>query len=859
MKTAQNFFDIGTELLLAGKYQEAINNYKKSIEIDPNFYLAYFNWGGYLQALAQSKKGEEAELLYKKAIEKNEQVIRIKPNYCEAFYRIGIILTEIANTKELKEATYIYKEAIKKYEKGYQLESTDNPDIYERWGYALFKLADNTEGNSSEKLYIEAIKKFKKSTQLKSDHYGAYLNWAAALSRIAHMKNKDETEKWLLKSETTYEICFKINPNEYEAFYNSAINLYELALVKKGEESERLYKKALKNLEKVIKIVPNHYGAFYREGAILFNLGRKIERITEKEAGLYEKAIVKFKKVLEINPNYYPALIFLGKSLFNLASIKKNEISLILYEEAIEKEKEAIKFNWEQTDAYEILYLSFYALKRYPDAIENLNIYLYLSINSNKKINNISYINNILLENNQPLNIITFLDNTGISINSYLDNYIPITTEVKLRENTHSFPLYLFYEELFFDTVLKNSFQDAFETIKDFLYLLEYYIHSRQIDESLLAVIYFYLGGIVKSYKMYDEVLDCNNNYSMSARDLYYYARCTEFISLEKNTIIKNCINDCPTHSYEDIYYLAHLHWLNDDREKAIELFNQSQTFKYSKLIVEYLNNNHFNNKNNNNTKLQTDFGKFKDSITDYFHLNECNMIINHADEKIPLEEIWRYFTIDKEELYLKKRKFEMKFVEEQLAKNLAIGFKNRKTFKGSGYDNDLYLKELEIFDFLKEQSRQLRSSINKNKYNIKDFENSIANRIELYEADKRPMFYQDIIIYFYHSKDIDLKQFFRLSAYFMYILRKNKEQDINKFLFGLVSSFSKAGKILSIILQAYNLSRDIEKDYRKTDETISYKSFKENLWKYVSYLKETKSEKYFMLNFGIKTAENTL
>jgi tetratricopeptide (TPR) repeat protein len=79
------------------KYDEAIEKYKKAIEIDPNYVLVWYNWG---IALSDLKKYDEAIKIYKKAIE-------IDPNYVDAYNVWGIALSDLKK----------YDEAIEKYEK----------------------------------------------------------------------------------------------------------------------------------------------------------------------------------------------------------------------------------------------------------------------------------------------------------------------------------------------------------------------------------------------------------------------------------------------------------------------------------------------------------------------------------------------------------------------------------------------------------------------------------------------------------------------------------------------------------------------------------------------------------------------
>ena len=61
--------DVGTVLCTAGRYDEAIEQLRKTLEMDPDFYYAHWNLG---QALELKGRTEEAMAEYKKASELND-------------------------------------------------------------------------------------------------------------------------------------------------------------------------------------------------------------------------------------------------------------------------------------------------------------------------------------------------------------------------------------------------------------------------------------------------------------------------------------------------------------------------------------------------------------------------------------------------------------------------------------------------------------------------------------------------------------------------------------------------------------------------------------------------------------------
>lgn len=78
-RSAQNWLLLGNILQDQGKLDEAIFMYNKAIEVDQNYYKAYYNLGNiYLQDGRPNM-----------AIEQYKKVIKLKPEYAYAHYNLG--------------------------------------------------------------------------------------------------------------------------------------------------------------------------------------------------------------------------------------------------------------------------------------------------------------------------------------------------------------------------------------------------------------------------------------------------------------------------------------------------------------------------------------------------------------------------------------------------------------------------------------------------------------------------------------------------------------------------------------------------------------------------------------------------
>jgi tetratricopeptide (TPR) repeat protein len=193
------------------QYDVAIENYKKSIIIQPNYAEAYYNMGN---AFKQKGNLDEAIASYKK-------VINLKPNYADAYYNMGNALKQKG---ELDPAIVSYKNAINL--------KPDHADAYNNLGTALQSKGDSEGAIGSYKKAIiikpnyaeaffnmgtvlqetgdlaAAIKSYKQDIEFRPDHAEAYCNMGAALQDTGDLGAAIES----------YEQAINIRPGYGEAY-----------------------------------------------------------------------------------------------------------------------------------------------------------------------------------------------------------------------------------------------------------------------------------------------------------------------------------------------------------------------------------------------------------------------------------------------------------------------------------------------------------------------------------------------------------------------------------------------------------------------------------------------------------------
>jgi len=143
--TAESLNDLGTAIGQEGKFEEAINYYKKAIELQPNYYLAYLNWGISLNQIGQ----------FNEAIEHLQKALQLKPDSGEAYGNIGKALIELNKISE----------GIAYYEKAVKLQP-NSATAHFNLGTAL----------TQQDKFEEAIAELQKAVELQPDLGEAYSN-----------------------------------------------------------------------------------------------------------------------------------------------------------------------------------------------------------------------------------------------------------------------------------------------------------------------------------------------------------------------------------------------------------------------------------------------------------------------------------------------------------------------------------------------------------------------------------------------------------------------------------------------------------------------------------------------------------
>ncbi|HTY23509.1 MAG TPA: tetratricopeptide repeat protein [Desulfomonilaceae bacterium] len=285
-RTSGVLLNLGVALAASGNLPEAMNQYKKAIEIYPYGATIYLNLGAALEA---SNKLSEAIQEYAKAV-------AVEPNHVQAYNTLAAALKRSGDLENAVEAYRVvvgidplsaaaYKnlgmaleesdrcsEAVKHYRKALELEPR-SAEAHLDLGRAL-RESDNVQ---------EAITVLRKAVEIDPASEAARTQLGFALQESGY----------LAEAVQEYKKAVEIDPNSMIAYNNMG-----MALKKLGNLTE-----AVAAFRKAVQIHPNLAIAHYNLGSTLEQLGR------------LGPAIDHYRNAIEINPDIASAHHSLGLAL----------------------------------------------------------------------------------------------------------------------------------------------------------------------------------------------------------------------------------------------------------------------------------------------------------------------------------------------------------------------------------------------------------------------------------------------------------------------------------------------------------------------------------------------------------------
>lgn len=204
-------------------YEEALDTYKKAIELDPNNAIVYHNMANVLRDL---KHPQEALAAYERAIE-------LDLTFASAYVGKGVSLEDLGR----------YEEALAAYEKAIELDP-NNALAYTGKANMLKALKRNKE----------AIAAYEQAVRLDSSYPSTYFNMGNTLRDFKRPR----------EALAAYEQVIQLDPGHVGAYIGRGTALEDL----------RRYEEALASYEQAIKLDPHNAHAYTGKGNMLRMLNR---------------------------------------------------------------------------------------------------------------------------------------------------------------------------------------------------------------------------------------------------------------------------------------------------------------------------------------------------------------------------------------------------------------------------------------------------------------------------------------------------------------------------------------------------------------------------------------------------------
>ena len=267
--SAETYFLRGNASYDLGRYDLAIANYDKAIQLKPDYTEAYNNRGVAKAALGQ----------HFVAISDYDKAIQLKPDYANAYNNRGVAKADLGQ----------HFVAISDYDKAIQLKP-DYANAYNNRGVAKADLGQ----------HFAAISDYDKAIQLKPDKADAYYNRGVAKAALGQH----------FAAISDYDKAIRLKPDDADAYYNRgvakadlgqhfvAISDYDKAIrlksdyaiaynnrgVAKGALGQHFA--AISDYDKAIRLKPDDADAYYNRGVAKGALGQHFAAISD-----YDKAI----------------------------------------------------------------------------------------------------------------------------------------------------------------------------------------------------------------------------------------------------------------------------------------------------------------------------------------------------------------------------------------------------------------------------------------------------------------------------------------------------------------------------------------------------------------------------------------
>ena len=202
-------------------YKGGIEDSTQAIKQDPADVFAYHNRAGGKFRLAQSEKDTaKAQQYYEDAIDDCTQVLKLNPELVDPYITRSAAKTLLGESKadqgDISAAQELYTAAIRDCTQAIQL-NPENAVAYGNRGYAKFRLgktkSDQGDTAAAEALYVAAVGDCTRAIQLNPENAAAYGNRGVAKVALGNAEGAIED----------FDTALRLNPEEAEYFHERGL------------------------------------------------------------------------------------------------------------------------------------------------------------------------------------------------------------------------------------------------------------------------------------------------------------------------------------------------------------------------------------------------------------------------------------------------------------------------------------------------------------------------------------------------------------------------------------------------------------------------------------------------------------
>jgi tetratricopeptide (TPR) repeat protein len=147
---ARALYERGLDAYKHDRDEEAIEHFRRAVELSPDFAEAHYRLGLAHNALKQT---EEAEKAFADAVKAYERIVKQEPKNSDAYYFLGLCLEKLGK----------YDEAVKALKEAVKSSPVENDDKYFELASAHFHIAQ----------YDESVRALNKTLEINPDHFPA--------------------------------------------------------------------------------------------------------------------------------------------------------------------------------------------------------------------------------------------------------------------------------------------------------------------------------------------------------------------------------------------------------------------------------------------------------------------------------------------------------------------------------------------------------------------------------------------------------------------------------------------------------------------------------------------------------------